>query len=163
MSMNNRLSVALEDFKKEVIKAAKGKWNRKYDKNNHRIYTVAGAYVNYNMRMDYNRWYEDSRKYYEEYCRRMQDNYILHYPHYHIGDKVGNNQHLGNCAEQHACNIAFMYSLYESCKLNDLNFFDYINDVLTRLMKGETDYKSLIPCNYKPFPEDNGEGQKEVA
>ena len=42
-------------------------------------------------------------------------------------------------------NIAFMYSLYESCKLNDLNFFDYINDVLTRLMKGETDYKSLIP------------------
>ena len=75
-----------------------------------------------------------------------------------------------------AQNIAFMYSLYESCKLNDLNFFDYINDVLTRLMKGETDYKSLIPCrssysrllptgrkNYKPFPEDNGEGQKEVA
>lgn len=108
MSMNDRLSVALEDFKKEVIKAAKGKWNRKYDKNNHRIYTVAGAYVNYNMRMDYNRWYEDSRKYYEEYCRRMQDNYILHYPHYRIGDKVGNNQHLGNCAEQHACNKVLM-------------------------------------------------------
>jgi hypothetical protein len=75
-----------------------------------------------------------------------------------------------------AQNIAFMYSLYESCKLNDLNFFDYINDVLTRLMKGETDYKSLIPCrssfarllptgrkNYKPLPKDNGEGQKEVA
>lgn len=54
--------------------------------------------------------------------------------------------------------------------------FDYINDVLTRLMKGETDYKSLIPCrssyarllltgrkNYKPLPKDNGEGQKEVA
>ena len=55
--------------------------------------------------------------------------------------------------------IAFMYSLYESCKLNDLNFFDYINDVLTRLMKGEMDYKSLIPCNYKPLPNDNGEGQ----
>ena len=31
-----------------------------------------------------------------------------------------------------AQNIAFMYSLYESCKFNDLNFFDYINDVLTR-------------------------------
>ena len=56
-----------------------------------------------------------------------------------------------------------MYSLYESCKLNDLNFFDYINDVLTRLMKGETDYKSLIPCNYKSLPKDNGEGQKEAA
>ena len=52
-------------------------------------------------------------------------------------------------------------SLYESCKLNDLNFYDYINDVLSRLMKGETDYKSLIPCNYKPLPS-AGE-QKEVA
>jgi len=66
-------------------------------------------------------------------------------------------------AEQAAQNIAFMYSLYESCKLNNLNFFDYINDVLTRLMKGETDYKSLIPCNYKPLPKDDGEGQKEAA
>jgi hypothetical protein len=56
-----------------------------------------------------------------------------------------------------------MYSLYESCKLNELNFFDYINDVLTRLMKGETDYKSLIPCNYIPLPKDDGEGQKEAA
>ena len=62
-----------------------------------------------------------------------------------------------------AQNIAFMYSLYESCKLNDLNFFDYINDVLTRQMKGETDYRSLIPCNYKPLPKDDGEGQKEAA
>ena len=62
-----------------------------------------------------------------------------------------------------AQNIAFMYSLYESCKLNDLNFFDYINDVLTRLMKGETDYNSRIPYNYKPLPKDNGEGQKETA
>ena len=60
-----------------------------------------------------------------------------------------------------AQNIAFMYSLYESCKLNDLNFFNYIEDVLTRLMKGETDYKSLIPCNYKPLP--SVEEQKEVA
>lgn len=35
-------------------------------------------------------------------------------------------------------------------------------NVLTRLMKGETDYNSLIPCNYKPLPM-NGEEQKEVA
>ena len=60
-----------------------------------------------------------------------------------------------------AQNIAFMYSLYESCKLNDLNFFNYIEDVLTRLMRGETDYKSLIPCNYMPLP--SVEEQKEVA
>ena len=38
---------------------------------------------------------------------------------------------------------------------------DFPNDVLTRLMKGETDYKSLISCNYKTLPS-VGE-QKEVA
>ena len=76
---------------------------------------------------------------------------------------MGRRNWLHSGSHDAAQNIAFMYSLYESCKLNDLNFFDYINDVLTRLMKGETDYKSLIPCNYKPLPKDNGEGQKEVA
>ena len=73
-----------------------------------------------------------------------------------------------------AQNIAFMYSLYESCKLYALIFFDYINDVLTRQMKGEADYKFLIPyrsarllptgCkNSKPLPKDDGEEQIEVA
>ena len=45
-------------------------------------------------------------------------------------------------------NIAFMFSLFESCKLNDINFDDYIEDILTRLMEGEQDFMSLIPCNY---------------
>ena len=54
-----------------------------------------------------------------------------------------------------------MRTVGNSYKLNDLNFYDYINDVLSRLMKGETDYKSLIPCNYKPLP--SAEEQKEVA
>jgi len=45
-------------------------------------------------------------------------------------------------------NIAFMFSLFESCKLNDINFGDYIEDILTRLMEGEQDFVSLIPCNY---------------
>ena len=76
---------------------------------------------------------------------------------------MGRRNWLHSGSHDAAQNIAFMYSLYESCKLNDLNFFDYINDVLTRLMKGETDYKSLIPCNYKPLPKDDGEGQKEAA
>ena len=78
----------------------------------------------------------------------------------HIAMGRRNWLHSGSHAA--AQNIAFMYSLYESCKFNDLNFFDYINDVLTRLMKGETDYKSLIPCNYKPVPRIEEE-QKEVA
>ena len=33
-------------------------------------------------------------------------------------------------------------------KLNDINFGDYIEDILTRLMEGEQDFMSLIPCNY---------------
>ena len=37
-----------------------------------------------------------------------------------------------------------MFSLFESCKLNDINFGDYMEDILTRLMEGV----SLIPCNY---------------
>ena len=41
-------------------------------------------------------------------------------------------------------NIAFMFSLFESCKLNDINFGDYIEDILTRLMEGEQDFMSLI-------------------
>ena len=45
-------------------------------------------------------------------------------------------------------NIAFMFSLFESCKLNDINFGDYIEDILTRLMEGKQDFMSLIPCNY---------------
>ena len=44
---------------------------------------------------------------------------------------------------------AVMFSLFESCKLNDINFGDYIEDVLTRLMSGEQDFMSIIPCNYK--------------
>ena len=45
-------------------------------------------------------------------------------------------------------NIAFMFSLFESCKLNDINFGDYIEDILTRLMEWEQDFMTLIPCNY---------------
>ena len=41
-------------------------------------------------------------------------------------------------------NIAFMFSLFESCKLNNINFGDYIEDILIRLMEGEQDFMSLI-------------------
>lgn len=75
---------------------------------------------------------------------------------------MGRRNWLHSGSHDAAQNIAFMYSLYESCKLNDLNFFDYLNEVLTRLMKGETDYNSLIPCNYKPLSKSE-EVQKEVA
>ena len=45
-------------------------------------------------------------------------------------------------------NLAFMYSLYESCKMNNLNFGRYIEDILTRIKDGDKDYKSMLPCYY---------------
>ena len=57
-------------------------------------------------------------------------------------NRMHTGSHLG------AENIAFVFSLFESCKLNDINFGDYIEDILTRLMEGEQDFMFLIPCNY---------------
>ena len=51
-------------------------------------------------------------------------------------------------------NIAFMYSLLESCKLNNVNFGEYIEDILTRLMKGEQADMSFLPNNYVPRPKE---------
>ena len=51
-------------------------------------------------------------------------------------------------------NIAFMYSLLESCKLNNVNFGEYIEDILTRLMKGEKADASFLPNNYVPRPKE---------
>ena len=39
-------------------------------------------------------------------------------------------------------------SLYESCKMNNLNFGRYIEDILTRIKDGDKDYKSMLPCYY---------------
>ena len=47
-------------------------------------------------------------------------------------------------------NIAFMYSLLESCKLNNVNFGEYVEDILTRLMKGEKADTSFLPNKYVP-------------
>jgi len=44
-----------------------------------------------------------------------------------------------------AQNIAFMYSLYESCKLNDINFGKYIEDILTRFMNDEEADNTFLP------------------
>mgnify|MGYP001771458154 FL=1 len=42
-----------------------------------------------------------------------------------------------------------MYSLYESCKMNELDFGRYIEDILTRMKDGDKDYLSMLPCYYK--------------
>ena len=49
-------------------------------------------------------------------------------------------------------NIAFMYSLLESCKMNDINFGMYIEDILTRMMQGETPDATFLPNNFIPRP-----------
>ena len=51
--------------------------------------------------------------------------------------------HIGS--HEAAQNLAFMYSLYQSCKMNDLNFGLYIEDILTRIMNGDEDYLAMLP------------------
>lgn len=45
-------------------------------------------------------------------------------------------------------NIVFMYSLYESCKMNNLSFGRYIEDILTRMKEEDKDYRAMLPCFY---------------
>lgn len=45
-------------------------------------------------------------------------------------------------------NIAFMFSLLESCKLNKVDFGDYIEDILTRVMNGEDIDETMLPNHY---------------
>ncbi len=63
---------------------------------------------------------------------------------------MGRRNWLQSGSHEGAQNLAFLFSLYESCKLNDIDFETYIEDILTRIMNGDTDYASFIPCNYKP-------------
>ena len=43
-------------------------------------------------------------------------------------------------------NLAFMYSLYESYKMNNLKFGSYIEDIITRMKDGDKDYWAMLPC-----------------
>ncbi|MDE6741452.1 MAG: transposase, partial [Muribaculaceae bacterium] len=44
-----------------------------------------------------------------------------------------------------AKNTAFMYSLVECCKMNELDFGQYIETVLIRIQNGDTDFHSMLP------------------
>ena len=46
--------------------------------------------------------------------------------------------------------IAFMYSLFECFKMNDIDFGAHVEDILAHMMNGDYDYRSMIPCNYTP-------------
>ena len=63
---------------------------------------------------------------------------------------MGRRNWLHSGSHEAAQNIAFMFGLLESCKLNNLNFGEYIEDILTRILNKETVDMSFIPCNYTP-------------
>ena len=63
---------------------------------------------------------------------------------------MGRRCWLNSGSHDAAQNIAFMYSLFESCKMNGIDFGEYVEDILTLMMNGDDDYRSMIPCNYTP-------------
>ena len=58
-----------------------------------------------------------------------------------------------------AQNISFMFGLLESCKLNKVNFGEYIEDVLTRILFGEEVDESFLPCGYVRRYEDGKDAE----
>ena len=58
-----------------------------------------------------------------------------------------------------AQNIAFMFGLLESCKLNSVNFGEYIEDILTRILMGEEVDASFLPCDYVRHFEDGRDAE----
>ena len=65
---------------------------------------------------------------------------------------IGRRNWLHTGSHESAQNIAFMFGLYESCKLNNVDFGHYIEDILTRIVNGEAIEESFIPCNYVARP-----------
>ena len=63
---------------------------------------------------------------------------------------IGRRNWLHTGSHQAAKNIAFMFGLLETCKLNDIDFGIYIEDVLTRIMYGEHVDDTFLPCGYVP-------------
>lgn len=58
-----------------------------------------------------------------------------------------------------AQNLAFMFGLLESCKLNKVNFCEYIEDILTRILCGEEVDASFLPCDYVRHFEDGTDAE----
>ena len=65
---------------------------------------------------------------------------------------IGRRNWLHTGSHKAAQNIAFMFGLYESCKLNNVDFGHYIEDILTRIVNREEIDESFIPCNYVARP-----------
>ena len=58
-----------------------------------------------------------------------------------------NQNRKGRNLRKYCSDEGIMYSLYESCKMNELDFGRCIEDILTRMKDGDKD--SMLPCYYK--------------
>lgn len=52
-----------------------------------------------------------------------------------------------------------MFGLLESCKLNKVNFGEYIEDILTRILMGEEVDASFLSCDYVRHFEDGTDAE----
>jgi len=64
---------------------------------------------------------------------------------------IGRKNYLFAGTHEAAENAAIMYSLIETCKLHDINTFDYLKDVITRMpAQLMSKLHELLPYNWKP-------------
>lgn len=71
---------------------------------------------------------------------------------------IGRRDWLHSVSHFAASNIGFMYSLLESCKLNSVDFGEYVEDILARLMNGQEVDESFLPNHYVPTSQKAGDG-----
>ena len=58
-----------------------------------------------------------------------------------------------------AMNISFMFGTLESCKLNKVNFCEYIEDVLNSILFGEEVDDTFLQCDYVRCYEDGRDAE----
>tara|TARA_R110002110_G_C13427246_1_gene714969 strand:- start:48 stop:257 length:210 start_codon:yes stop_codon:yes gene_type:complete len=64
---------------------------------------------------------------------------------------IGRKNYLFAGSHEGAKRAAIIYSIIETCKLNGINAWDYMNDVLKRLPTTlNKDIKTLYPYNWAP-------------
>lgn len=85
-------------------------------------------------------------------CDNARERYFRHIA-------MGRRNWLQTGSHFSAQNLAFMFGLLESCKLNKVNFGEYIDDILTRILCGEEVDASFLPCDYVRHFEDGTDAE----
>ena len=66
---------------------------------------------------------------------------------------IGRKNFLFSASHEGAQNAAIIYSIIETCKLNNVNTFDYLRDIFTRLPNMKSNQtRELLPYDWKPRP-----------